>query len=65
MAGIWLVLLALATGTIIMIAYETIALTTRRVPTITEIVQWLILHFTPNELKPKVAAPTHLRGRRT
>lgn len=41
-----------------LLAYEVYALVWRRVPTITEWVQKAILHFTPNEWKEQVGAPT-------
>jgi hypothetical protein len=64
-SGVFIVLvLGLVTGLAVMGIYEIIALTTRKVPTITEIVQTIILHFIPDEMKPKVAAPTRPPERR-
>jgi hypothetical protein len=57
--GVFIVLvLGLFVGLAVMGIYEIVALTTRKVPTITEMVQVIILHFVPNEMKAKVAAPT-------
>lgn len=61
-SGVFIVLvLGLFVGLAVMGVYEIVALTTRKIPTITEFVQTIILHFVPNELKPKVAAPTRPR----
>jgi uncharacterized membrane protein YjjP (DUF1212 family) len=61
-SGVFIVLvLALFAGLLVMLVYEITALVTRKVPTVTEIVQTIILHFVPKELRPKVAAPTRLR----
>ena len=60
--GVFIVLvLGLFVGLAVMGIYEVIALVTRKVPTVTEMVQTIILHFVPNQMKAKVAAPTRTR----
>lgn len=64
--GVFIVLvLALFAGLIfVILPYEIFALVTRKVPTVTEIVQTIIWHFVPNRLKAKVARPTRSLGER-
>jgi hypothetical protein len=50
--GVFIVLvLGLFVGLAVMGIYELVALTTRKVPTITEMVQVIIWHFVPNQQK--------------